>query len=75
MNQLMPTPKLHCLQSSRELNIAEMVTWTWAKTSRHWDLIEQQIGWAYEQRNNHALAILEEYRLQLLTARWQKLDE
>ena len=57
----MLTPKLSRLRSSREPNIAVMVAWSWEKTSRHLDLIEQQIGWAYEQRNDYALAILEEY--------------
>ncbi|MGL4944581.1 MAG: hypothetical protein ACRC46_15475 [Thermoguttaceae bacterium] len=66
--------KLHCLIADREKNVAEMVAWTWAKTDRHIDIIDLQLGWAYKQWNDNAMEILEEFRRQVVTARWIKIE-
>ena len=70
----MRSPQLQRLQAQREQNIAIMVKWSWKKSDRNMDLINRQIVWAYEQRNDHARAILDEYWNQLFTARYRKLN-
>ena len=71
----MPDHKLCHLLADQESNVTTMATWPWAKTSRHLDLIDEQLGWAFQQRNDDAIAYLEEFRRQVVTARSQQLDE
>jgi len=70
----MPDHKLRRLIASRTKNIDTMTVWSWAKTSRHLDLIEQQLDWAIQQRNEIAIARLEEFSSQIVVARMQRLD-
>ncbi|GHT11956.1 hypothetical protein FACS1894170_06190 [Planctomycetales bacterium] len=65
----MSSVKLHHLQRDRASNIRTMTAWSWSKTDRHTDLIEQQIVWAVRQRNLAALDYLEEFRRQVIEAR------
>jgi len=69
-----PTPQLRDAILHRERYITLMATWPWAKTARHLDLIDRQLAWAFEQRNENAISLLEERRNQVVTARLRKLD-
>jgi len=68
------TPQLRDAILHRERYITLMATWPWAKTARHLDLINRQLAWAFEQRNDNAIRLLEERRDQVVTARLRKLD-
>ncbi|MGL4594393.1 MAG: hypothetical protein ACRCUY_06650 [Thermoguttaceae bacterium] len=57
---MMPNLKLRRLIEDRDKNIAEMASWSWNKTAKHADLINQQLRWAFQQRNDEGLEILEE---------------
>jgi hypothetical protein len=66
--------KFRRLIEDRASNIRTVTAWTWTKTARHIDLIDQQIVWAVRQRNLAALDCLEEFRRQAVEARCRKLD-
>lgn len=66
--------KLRRILETCDDNVQTMSSWSWEKTSRHLDLIEQQLDWAIRQQNEIAIARLEECRRQVLTARFRQLD-
>lgn len=63
---------LQCIIRDRDSNIAIMSKWSWKKTGCHIDHIDQQLVWARKQRNERAESYLEEFRCQVVTARWLK---
>jgi hypothetical protein len=65
--------QLECLLRDRERNIQMMANWSWKKTSRHIDLINQQLGMAWKQKNDDAMDFLEEFWSQVVEARYRKL--
>ena len=44
-----PTPSLTALLRNSERNITAMAAWSWKKTAKHLDLIDQQLGMAFER--------------------------
>ena len=69
-----PDQKLRRLFADGEANVTVMASWSWERTARHLDLIDEQLRWACEQENEVAIARLEEFRRQVVAARCRKFD-
>ena len=68
------SPPLRDALLNQERYVSLMAGWSWKKTAKHLDLIDQQLGWAYKQRDDDAMSLLEERRSQVVAARMQKLN-
>jgi len=68
------SPPLRDALLNRKRYVSLMAEWSWTKTTKHLDLIDQQLGWAYKQRDDDAMCLLEERRSQVVAARMRKLD-
>lgn len=59
-------------QEQRDADIKALMAMPLKQLRKHQGLIEQQIGWAYKQRNDEALAALQIRADDLMIAVWRK---